>query len=152
MKPLVTVIAFALWTSTLLARPVNLPLDSRLLTLITAEHSGFPACRADITINGKTGKIVATSINIADQEYAIAADALDVLPVPDLSSLGIQAEKGRDGRLWISIVLVPAPRSEHETRFHISIIDGTFTQISKSWDESQGDSTRRHFEILYKTE
>lgn len=79
----------------------------------------------------------------------IPAEALNGIEFPDLSTLRIEVEEGWDGRRWVSTVLQPLRQPEPPVRFHISVIDGVFTQVTRTWDEVHERHTHRHWEMLH---
>jgi hypothetical protein len=132
------------------AAPMYLPVQSA--TIQTQAIGENPACKAIIELDTSFKSISRAVLIIGDTEHNLPPEALRGIEYPDLSSLRIETEMGRDGRRWFSIVMRPARHTEYLTKYHISVIGGVFAQVSKSWDEPQGTSIRRHFEILHKEE
>jgi hypothetical protein len=130
------------------AAPMYLPVES--ITLDTMPFGDNPRCQVHLRLDAERKHISEATLIIAEEKYIFPAEALSKVEYPDLASTRVETEKGRDGRLWYSIVLQPSRATEYPTRFHITVIDNKFAQVSKSWDEPQGDSIKRHFEILHE--
>jgi hypothetical protein len=131
-----------------LAEPMYLPVQR--ITLETKSLGDNPRCQVRVHLDTALKHISEAVLFIDEEKYVFPSDALSQIEYPDLSSTRVETETGRDGRVWHSIVLRPSRATEYPTRFHITVIDGKFAQVSKSWDEPQGDSIRRHFEILHE--
>lgn len=130
------------------AAPMYLPV--RATTVSTQAIGDVPACSATIELGENRKYITHAILTIGDRRYDLPAAALLSIEFPDPSSLRIETEVGRRGEKWFSIVLSPARHTKHLTRYHISVIDGIFSQVTKMWDEPKNDHTKRHFETLYK--
>jgi hypothetical protein len=130
------------------AAPMYFPVES--ITLETKHLGDNPRCQVHLHLDAELKHISEATLVIEEEKYIFPAETLLKIEYPDLASTRVETEKGRDGRLWFSIVLRPSRSTQYPTRFHITVIDGKFAQVSKSWDEPQGDSTRRHFEILHE--
>jgi hypothetical protein len=152
MKTILTILILTVSVTTTIARPVNLPIDSRQITLITSERPEFPfpACRADISIDGLSGKITSIKIKIDEREHVIPNDALITLSAPNLITMGIQAEKGRDGKTWISLIFQPSEQTDQMIRYHIAIVEDSYSHVRRIWDELDRESRRHQFETLHK--
>jgi len=139
------------FTASLFAAPLYLPVVSS--TVVTAPlGTQVPECQVSIRLTPDFKHIAKASLRIGEESHDFPAEALSGIEFPNLSSLRVETEQGRDGKRWVSIVLSPAGPSEHPTRFHISVIDGKFARVSKSWDEPQGRSIRRQSKILHVVE
>ena len=146
MKTLI--IAFTLLTASFVF-PRSMYLSVESVTFTTRPTGNSPQCQVSLKLNADLKNITEASMIIGKEKYTIPAEALSKIEFPDLTSAKVETETGRDGRIWYSIVLKPARQTEFPTRFHITVIDGSFAQVSKSWDEPQGVSIRGHFEILH---
>jgi hypothetical protein len=135
-------------TAISLAESMYLPVRSA--TIQTQAIGGNPACKAIVELDPAFQSISRAVLIIGDAEHILPPPALKGIEYPDLSSMRIETEMGRDGKTWFSIVLRPARHTEYPTRYHITIIGGVFAQVSKSWDEPQGASIRRHFQIMHQ--
>ncbi len=125
-----------------------LPVES--ITLDTMPLGDSPRCQVHLRLDAERKHISEATLIIAGEKNIFPAETLSKIEYPDLASTRVETEKARDGRLWYSIVLQPSRATDYPTRFHITVIDNNFAQVSKSWDEPQGDSIRRHFEILHE--
>jgi len=130
------------------AEPMYLPAES--ISLETKALCDNPRCLVHLRLDAQLKHISEATLLIEKEKYIFPAEALSKIEYPDLASTRVETEKGRDGALWYSIVLSPIRSPEYPTRFYITVIDGKFAQVSKSWDEPHGDSATRHFEILHK--
>jgi len=131
------------------AAPMYLPLQKA--TIHTQAIRDVPDCSASVTLD-QTGKHITEAILIiGDQQHHFPIQALSKIEFPDLSSLKIETEIGRKGEACFSIVLSPARDTQYLTRYHISVVDDTFTQVTKMWDEPVAGYTKRHYETLYKS-
>lgn len=144
--PVITLSLIA--TLQLVAEPMYLPVEAT--TISTTPMGTAPKCSVDLKLDGETRLISQAILLVGDDKFVIPPNALTKVLHPDLSTVRIETEKGEDGKMWYSIVLRPGRHTEHPTTYHISVIDGKFAQVSKSWDEPQENSIRRHFEILHK--
>jgi hypothetical protein len=130
------------------AAPMYLPVER--ISLETQPFGGLPRCQVKLCLDAERKHISEATLIIGEEEVVFPTDSLSKIDYPDLTSARVETEKGMDGRLWYSIVLQPSRATEYPTRFHISVIDGSFAQVSKSWDEPQSNSIRRHVEILHE--
>lgn len=130
------------------AAPMYLPVES--ITLETMPIGNNLRCQVYLRLDSELKHISEATLVVGEEKYVFPAETLSTIEYPDLASTRVETEKGRDGRLWYSIVLQPSRATEYPTRFHITMIEGNFSQVSKSWDEPEGDSIRRHFEILHE--
>jgi len=137
-------------TLQLVAAPVMPPLQT---TSISKETIGTTT-RYSVTLNlDEETKLISQAILVVDEaKYVIPAKALTKVLHPDLLTVRIETENGRDGREWYSIVIRSSSHTEHPTRYYISVIDGKFSRVSKSWDEPHENGIIRHREILHKEE
>lgn len=135
-------------TSQLIAEPMYLPVETT--TISTTPIGTAPKCSLNLKLDQELNLISEAILFVGQEKFVIPPNALTKVLHPDLSTARIETEKGMDGKMWYSIVLRPSRHTEHPTTYHISVIDRKFAQVSKSWDEPQGTSTRRHFEILHK--
>jgi hypothetical protein len=135
-------------TSPLVAEPMYLPVEAT--TLSTAPIGTAPKCSVDLKLDEELKLISEATLLVGEDKFVIPPKALTKVLHPDLATVRIETEKGTDGKMWYSIVLRPSRHTENPTTYHISVIDGKFAQVSKSWDEPQENSIRRHFEILHK--
>ncbi|MCC5846351.1 MAG: hypothetical protein JJU05_19045 [Verrucomicrobia bacterium] len=135
--------------ATLHAAPMYLPVIASTIET-PAIGEWMPACNVSMQLTEDRRHIAKATLHIGEEIHDIPAEALSGIESPDLSTIRIETEKGRDGSVWFSIVLQPARHTEHPTRYHISVIDGKFARVSKTWDEPEGTSIRRQSRILYK--
>ncbi|MCC5851141.1 MAG: hypothetical protein JJU29_23875 [Verrucomicrobia bacterium] len=150
MKTLLTALLLP-FAAALHAAPMYLPVVSS--TLETAPMGEWmPACKVSMQLTEDRRHIAKATLQIGEEIHDFPAEALSGIEFPDLSTIRIETEKGRDGRVWVSIVLSPARHTEHPTRYHISVIDGKFDRVSTTWDEPEGTSIRRRSEILHTEE
>jgi len=150
MKFLLTALLLP-FAAALHAAPMYLPVIA--VTLETpAMGEWMPACKVSMQLTEDRRHIARATLQIGEDIHDIPAEALSGIEVPDLSTIRIETEQGRDGSVWVSIVLRPAGPAEHTTRFHISVIDGKFTRVSKTWDEPEGGSIRRRSLLLHREE
>ena len=139
-----------LFTVLLPAAPMYLPVVST--TLETPAFGETPPCKVSIQLTPDFKHIAKATLQIGEDKFDFPADALSGIEFPDLTSMRIEVENGMDGRFWVSIVLQPARHTEHPTRYHITVIDGKFARVSRTWDEPHGTSIARRSEILHKVE
>lgn len=133
------------------AAPMNLPVLS--LTLATpAMGEWMPACTVRVELTPDFKNIAVATLQMGEEKFDLPSEALSGIEFPDLASMRIEVEHGMDGRFWVSIVLQPARYTEHPTRYHITVIDGKFTQVTRTWDERHEDHLHRHSKILHKEE
>ncbi len=128
--------------------PMYLPV--RFPTIRTHPIGEMPACQVRLELDPDLRWISRAVLVVGDQEHHLDAEALRGIERPDLTSLRIEVERGRDGRFWMSMVLTPARHTEHPTRYHITFIDGVFARVSRTWDEPHGTSIARRSEILHR--
>ena len=144
-------LAALLFTVHLPAAPMYLPVVSS--TIETAQMGEWmPACKVSMQLTEDRRHIAKATLHIGEEKHDFPAEALSGIESPDLSTLRIETEQGRDGRIWVSIVLQPARHTEHPTRYRITVIDGKFARVNRTWDEPHGTSIARRSEILHKVE
>ncbi len=149
MKTLISALALTL-TAPVFAAPMYLPVESA--TMVTKAMGPSPSYKVSVRLSDDLKHISEATLFLGDETIEFPADALSGIEFPDLSSMRIETEKGRDNRIWVSIVFRPLRHTEFPTRFSVSVIDGTFAQVTKTWDERKGTSIHRHSEILHKEE
>jgi len=146
MKPRLLSLVLSL-SALLYAAPMYMPLVAT--SIETSAMGGVPAIRASIRLTDDWRSIVLATLRIGEDIIEIPAEALNGIEFPDLSTLRIEVEEGRDGRRWVSIVLLPLRQPEPPVRFHISVIDGVFTQVTRTWDEVHERHIHRQREFLH---
>ena len=144
--PIIALLLIA--TLQLVAEPMYLPVEAT--TISTTPIGTAPKCSVNLKLDEELKLISEAILLVGEDKFVIPPNALTKVLHPDLSTVRIETEKGMDGKMWYSIVLRPSRHTEHPITYHISVIDGKFAQVSKSWDEPQGTSIRRHFELLHK--
>ena len=147
---LFSLLALILFASTLILQAAPMYLPARATTVSTQAIGDEPACSATIELDENRKHITHAILITGDKKYVFPVDTLLKIEFPDPSSLKIETEVGRGGEKWYSIVLSPARHTKRLTRYRISVIDGTFAQVTKMWDEAKKDHTKRHFETLYQ--
>lgn len=125
-------------------------LPVRSVTIQTQPMGETPAYQARLELDPDFRRISRAVLVVGGKEHELDTAALRGIEHPDLSSLRIEVERGMDGRSWVSMVLKPVRPTDHPTRFHITFIDGVFTQVTKTWDERQDTSITRRSEVLHK--
>ncbi|MCH8514294.1 MAG: hypothetical protein LAT83_21950, partial [Kiritimatiellae bacterium] len=138
------------FSATLHSDPMYLPVIASTLEMPAIGQT--PACKVRLQLTEDYKHIAKATLHIGAEKHDIPAEALSGIEFPSLASMKIETEKGMTGRVWFSIVLQPARHTEHPTRYHISVIDGKFARVSKSWDEPGDTTIRRQSKILHTEE